>query len=32
MPDPAKEYSFDDIEFTMRAYENCFDEIDFARR
>ena len=26
MPDHAKEYSFDVIEFTMRANESCFDQ------
>ena len=31
MPDHAKEYSFDVIEFTMRANESCFDEIEFRK-
>ena len=32
MPDHAKEYSFDVIEFTLRANESCFDDLNFARR
>ena len=28
MPDHAKGYSFDGIEFTMRANESCFDEFE----
>ena len=31
MPDHAKEYSFDVIEFTMHANESCFDEIEFRK-
>ena len=31
MPDHAKEYSFDVIEFTMRANESCFDEFEFCK-
>ena len=31
MPDHAKEYSFDVIEFTMRANESCFDEFEFRK-
>ena len=27
----AKEYSFDVIEFTMRANECCFDEFEFRK-
>ena len=29
MLDHAEKYSFDVIEFTMRANESCFDEIEF---
>ena len=32
MPDHAKEYSFDVIEFTMRANESCFASLNFVRR
>ena len=32
MPDHAKEYSFDIIEFTMRANESCFDEFGFHKK
>ena len=28
MPNDAKEYSFDVIEFTLRANESCFDEFE----
>ena len=31
MPDHAKEYSFDVIEFTMRANESCFDQFEFRK-
>ena len=31
MPDRAQEYSFDVIEFTMRAKESCFDEFEFRK-
>ena len=31
MPDHAKEYSFDVIEFTMRANESCFDQFEFGK-
>ena len=31
MPNHAKEYSLDVIEFTMRANENCFDEFEFHK-
>ena len=31
MPDHAKEYSFDVIEFTMRANESCFDQFEFSK-
>ena len=31
MPDHAKEYSFDVIEFTMRANESCFDQFEFYK-
>ena len=31
MPDHAKEYSFDVIEFTMCANESCFDEFEFRK-
>ena len=31
MPDHAKEYSFDVIEFTMRASESCFDQFEFCK-
>ena len=31
MPEHAKEYSFDVIEFTMRANESCFDEFKFRK-
>ena len=31
MPDHAKEYSFDVIEFTMHANESCFDEFEFRK-
>ena len=31
MPNHAKEYSFDIIEFTMRANESCFDELEFRK-
>ena len=31
MPDHAKEYSFDAIEFTMRTNESCFDEFEFRK-
>ena len=29
MPDHAKEYSFDVIEFTLRANESCISEFEF---
>ena len=32
MPDHAKEYSFNVIEFTIRANESCFEVFDAARR
>ena len=32
MPNHAKEYSFDVIEFTMRADESCLTNLNFARR
>ena len=28
MPDHAKEYSFNVIEFTIRAKESCFEEFE----
>lgn len=31
MPDHATEYSFDVIEFTMRAGESCFVEFEFRK-
>ena len=31
MPDHAKEYSFDVIEFTLCANESCFDEFEFRK-
>lgn len=31
MPNHAKEYSFDVIEFTMHANESCFDQFDFGK-
>ena len=31
MPDHAKEYSLDVIEFTIRANESCFDEFEFRK-
>ena len=31
MPDHAKEYSFDAIEFTNHANKNCFDEFEFRK-
>ena len=31
MPDHAKEYSFDVTEFSMRANESYFDEIEFRK-
>ena len=31
MPDHAKEYSFDVIEFTMRTNESCFDEFELRK-
>ena len=31
MPDHAKEYSFDVIEFTLRANESCFNEFEFRK-
>ena len=31
MPDHAKEYSFDAIEFTMSVNESCFDEFEFRK-
>ena len=31
IPDHAKEYSFDVIEFTMRANESCFDQFEFCK-
>ena len=31
MPDHAKEYSFDVIEFTMRANESCFHQFEFGK-
>ena len=31
MPDHAKEYSFDVIEFILRANESCFDEFEFRK-
>ena len=31
MPDHAKEYSFDVIEFAMRANESCFDQFEFGK-
>ena len=31
MPDHAREYSFDVIEFTMQGNESCFDEFEFRK-
>ena len=31
MPDHAKEYSFNVIEFTLRANESRFDEFEFRK-
>ena len=31
MPDHAKEYSFDVIEFTMHENESCFDQFEFCK-
>ena len=31
MPDHAKEYTFDVMEFTMRANESCFDDFEFRK-
>ena len=31
MPDHGKEYSFDVIEFTLRANESCLDEFEFRK-
>ena len=31
MPDHAKEYSFDVIEFTMSENESCFDQFEFCK-
>ena len=31
MPDHPKEYSFDVIEFSMRANESYFDEFEFRK-
>ena len=31
MPDHAKEYSFDVIEFTMRGNESSFEEFEFCK-
>ena len=31
MPNHAKEYSFDVIEFTLRANESCFYEFEFRK-
>ena len=31
MPNHTKEYSFDVIEFTMRANESCFDQFEFSK-
>ena len=31
MPDYAKEYSFDVIEFTMCANESCFDQFECGK-
>ena len=31
MPNHAKIYSFDVIEFTMRANESCFDKFEFRK-
>ena len=31
MPDHAQEYSFDVIEFTLRASESCFDKFEFRK-
>ena len=31
MPDHSKEYSFDVIEFTMRANESCFNQFEFGK-
>ena len=31
MPDHAKEYSFDVIEFKLRANESYFDEFEFRK-
>ena len=31
MPDHAKEYYFDVIEFKMRANESCFVEFEFPK-
>ena len=31
MADHAKEYSFDVIEFTMRANESCFVKFEFRK-
>ena len=31
MPDHAKEYSFNAIEFTMQRNESCFDEFEFRK-
>ena len=31
MPDHAKGYSFDVIEFTLRRNESCFDTFEFRK-
>ena len=31
MPNHAKEYSFDVIEFTLRANESCLEEFEFRK-
>ena len=31
MPDQAKEYSFNVIEFTIRANESCFAEFEYRK-
>ena len=31
MPDHAKDYSFEVIEFTMRANESCFEQFEFGK-
>ena len=32
MPDHAKEYYFNVIEFTIRANESCFEEFEYMPR